>query len=104
MRGGAETDVGTAGPVRRVVLRPKAGACGVRHLVELIAVGRQPSVGGQILFGVALVIRCACCPSRYPTIERCAGFDGQSIEGAMSREQGAEHIEISLPITVQLFR
>src|SRR5436309_9894437 len=104
MRCGTEADVRATAPVRRVVLRSKAIARGVRDLVELVVLSCQSSVGGQILFGVALVIRCSCCTSRYPTIQRCAGLDGQTVEGAMSREQGAEHVEVTIPIPMQLFR
>src|SRR5256885_11533217 len=101
MRCGTEADVGATAPVRRVVFRSKAIARGVRDLVELVVLCCQSSVGGQILFGVALVVRCSCGTSRYPTIQRCAGLDGQAIQREVRGSEREGHIEIALPVAMQ---
>src|SRR5688572_29528917 len=59
MRRGPQADVRPARPVGRVVARPQSVARGVRDFVELIAVGRQPSVREEVFFRIALVVRCA---------------------------------------------
>src|SRR6267143_2493263 len=56
MRGRPESEIRATRPVGRVMSRAAAVACGIRDLIEVIAISRKPHVSKQVLLRVSLVI------------------------------------------------